>query len=103
MRRGAGALWAVSLGEFVGRFPKDEFPSCDPDDDDKHRDRRHEGFTDGRNDDRKHDRDDDKDRHRRNGRLVIVRNHEPDGGTPYLNNPEITYAGDGAGGTARAA
>jgi uncharacterized protein len=87
------------VDEFFGRFPKDDFPTCDPDDDDRHRDRRHEGFTDGRNNDRKHDRDDDKDRHRRSGRLVIVRNHEPDGGTPYLNNPEITYAGDGAGGT----
>ena len=86
------------VDEFFGRFPKDDdFPSCDPDDDDRHRDRRHEGFTDGRDNDRKHDRDDDKDR--RSGRLVIVRNHEPDGGTPYLNNPEITYAGDGAGGT----
>jgi uncharacterized protein len=87
------------VDEFFGRFPKDDdFPSCDPEADDRHRDRRHEGFTDGRFDDRKHGRDDDKDRNR-SGRLVLVRNHEPDGGTPYLNNPEITYAGDGAGGT----
>jgi uncharacterized protein len=84
------------VDEFFGREPKDnELPSCDPDEDDPHRDRRHEGFTDGRN-----DFCGDRDDHRsRTGRLVLVRNHEPATGAPYLNDPSITYAGDGAGGT----
>ena len=31
---------------------------------------------------------------------MLVRNHEPAAGTPYvLNRPEITYAADGGGGT----
>ena len=34
---------------------------------------------------------DDDDR-RRSSRLVLVRNHEPDGGAPYVKRPEITYA-----------
>jgi secreted PhoX family phosphatase len=33
-------------------------------------------------------------------RLILVRNHEPDTGMPYVTNrPDITYASDGAGGT----
>jgi secreted PhoX family phosphatase len=32
-------------------------------------------------------------------RLVLVRNHEGAGGTPYLNNGAITYAADAKGGT----
>jgi hypothetical protein len=84
------------VDEFFAREPKDnELPSCDPDEDDRHRDRRHEGFTDGRHD----FRGDCDDRRSRTGRLVLVRNHEPDGGSPYLDDPSITYAGDGAGGT----
>jgi len=50
------------------------------------------------------DDDDDKqwddDRWNRSGKLVLVRNHEPGQGTPYLaNRPDITFAADGAGGT----
>lgn len=61
---------------------------------------------------RKEDKDDDgtdrrgndwdDDRHgskRHSGRLVLVRNHEPALGAPFVNNPEITYANDGGGGT----
>jgi secreted PhoX family phosphatase len=33
------------------------------------------------------------------GRLILVRNHEAAVGAPYLNKPSITYAADGAGGT----
>jgi secreted PhoX family phosphatase len=33
------------------------------------------------------------------GRIVLVRNHEAGGGTPYLDKPSITYLNDGAGGT----
>ncbi len=53
----------------------------------------------GRRDD--DDDDDDGDDHdgRRSGRLILVRNHEAAAGVPYLNNPKITYLGDGAGGT----
>jgi uncharacterized repeat protein (TIGR03803 family) len=32
-------------------------------------------------------------------RLVLVRNHETASGTPFANNPAITYLPDGAGGT----
>jgi secreted PhoX family phosphatase len=35
----------------------------------------------------------------KSGRLILVRNHEPAGGSPYLNKPSITFAGDGGGGT----
>ncbi len=65
----------------------------DDDDDDDRRDRDDHGS--GRGDD-DHDRDDDR---RRSSRLVLVRNHEPGGGAPYVMRPEITYAADGAGGT----
>jgi uncharacterized protein len=33
------------------------------------------------------------------GRLILVRNHEGAGGSPYVSDPEITYRTDGAGGT----
>src|SRR5262245_23728978 len=33
------------------------------------------------------------------GHLILVRNHEPAGGTPYLDKRSITFAADGAGGT----
>ena len=33
------------------------------------------------------------------GKLILVRNHEGGTGAPYLFGPSITYAGDGAGGT----
>ena len=33
------------------------------------------------------------------GKLILVRNHEPGTGTPFLAKPDITYAADGAGGT----
>jgi len=33
------------------------------------------------------------------GRIILVRNHEGGGGTPYLNKPSITYRNDAAGGT----
>lgn len=33
------------------------------------------------------------------GKLILVRNHEGGVGTPYLSRQSITYAGDGAGGT----
>ena len=33
------------------------------------------------------------------GKLILVRNHEGAAGVPYLSRPSITYAGDGAGGT----
>ncbi len=46
----------------------------------------------------RHDDDDDDDRHG-SSRLVLVRNHEPAEGAPYLDNPRITYRNDGAGGT----
>ncbi len=88
------------VDEFFGREPEDNDPSsCNSEEDDRRRDRRHEGFTEGRghNDDR-HDRDDDDDRHR-TGRLILVRNHEPGTGAPFINDASITYAGDGAGGT----
>ena len=46
------------------------------------------------------DDDHDDDHRRRSGKLILVRNHEPAAGTPYLQNrPDITYASDGAGGT----
>jgi secreted PhoX family phosphatase len=46
------------------------------------------------------DHDDHRDRRsRRSGRLILVRNHEPATGTPYVNDPGITYMNDGAGGT----
>jgi secreted PhoX family phosphatase len=32
-------------------------------------------------------------------RVILVRNHEPAGGLPYLNSPSITYRNTGAGGT----
>ena len=32
-------------------------------------------------------------------KLILVRNHEPATGTPFLAKPDITYAADGAGGT----
>lgn len=35
----------------------------------------------------------------RSGRLILVRNHETGGGTPYVDNPAITYRSTGAGGT----
>jgi uncharacterized protein len=35
----------------------------------------------------------------KSGHVVLVRNHEPAAGGPYLNKPSITYAADGAGGT----
>jgi uncharacterized protein len=50
-----------------------------------------------RDDEDENDKGDDEDG--RSGRLLFVRNHEPAVGTPYLNNPAITYANDGAGGT----
>jgi secreted PhoX family phosphatase len=49
-----------------------------------------------------HGRDQDEDEDDsppRSGRLVLVRNHETNVGAPYVNNPSITYANDGAGGT----
>jgi secreted PhoX family phosphatase len=33
------------------------------------------------------------------GRLILVRNHEPAAGDPYIHQPSITYANDGGGGT----
>ena len=33
------------------------------------------------------------------GRIILVRNHEAGAGTPYVTKPSITYAADGAGGT----
>jgi secreted PhoX family phosphatase len=36
---------------------------------------------------------------RESGQIVLVRNHEGDVGAPYLNDGEITYLHDGAGGT----
>jgi uncharacterized protein len=33
------------------------------------------------------------------GRLILVRNHEPAAGEPYIHRPSITYANDGGGGT----
>jgi hypothetical protein len=33
------------------------------------------------------------------GHLILVRNHEGGGGSPYLNKPSMTFANDGAGGT----
>ena len=33
------------------------------------------------------------------GRLILVRNHEPGGGTPYVDSPKILFRSDGAGGT----
>ena len=33
------------------------------------------------------------------GRVILVRNHEGGGGSPYLNQASITYANDAAGGT----
>jgi secreted PhoX family phosphatase len=35
----------------------------------------------------------------RSGRLILVRNHEPAVGTPYVDSPQILYRPDGAGGT----
>jgi len=35
----------------------------------------------------------------RSGRLILVRNHEPALGTPYVDSPKILYRTDGAGGT----
>jgi secreted PhoX family phosphatase len=46
---------------------------------------------------RRHDRDDNDDRD--SGYLILVRNHEPELGAPYLTDPDITYLPDGAGGT----
>ena len=66
----------------------DELHSPDwKDDDDDERDHGRRG------------RDDDRGRGQKSGRLVLVRNHEGDAGTPYLNNPRLTYLNDGAGGT----
>ena len=74
----------------------------DNDDDRRDRDDRGSNRRDdhyGRRDDDRGDHDDDDDR-RRSSRLVLVRNHEPGAGTPYiLNRPEITFAPDGGGGT----
>ncbi|MGH6691882.1 MAG: alkaline phosphatase PhoX, partial [Gammaproteobacteria bacterium] len=62
------------------------------DDDDEDDDRR------GPGDDRGHGHDeDDDDRHGR--RLILVRNHEVGAGRPFVNDPDITYAADGGGGT----
>src|SRR5262245_42829759 len=33
------------------------------------------------------------------GHLILVRNHEPSAGEPYIHRPPITYANDGGGGT----
>lgn len=33
------------------------------------------------------------------GKLILVRNHETSVGTPYLSRPSITYSSDGGGGT----
>jgi secreted PhoX family phosphatase len=80
----------------------DEWPT--PDDDDRHErfDGRYRSQHDrsGRSgrDYHGNDRWDDDDRPR-SSRLVLIRNHEPADGTPYLNRPAITYANDGAGGT----
>jgi hypothetical protein len=63
---------------------------------------RHLGWWDegmNRDDD---DKDDDYDvwcRRGRSGRLVLVRNHETGSGTPFVDNPAITYRSTGAGGT----
>ena len=35
----------------------------------------------------------------KSGRIIVVRNHEGGGGTPYLNKRSITYRDDAAGGT----
>ena len=68
----------------------------DDDDDDDDWDDRHTFQGHGDEDDDDHDDD----RRRRSGKLILVRNHEPAAGTPYLQNrPDITYASDGAGGT----
>lgn len=53
---------------------------------------------------RKDDDDDDDSydvwrRRGRSGRLILVRNHETGGGTPYVDSPGITYRMTGAGGT----
>jgi uncharacterized protein len=48
---------------------------------------------------RGHDDDHGRGRGHKSGRIVLVRNHEEGGGTPYVAKPEITYASDGAGGT----
>ncbi len=67
----------------------------DDDDDDDDWDDRHTFQGHGDEDD-----DDRDERRRRSGKLILVRNHEPAAGTPYLQNrPDITYASDGAGGT----
>ena len=51
---------------------------------------------DAKPDDRRDGGDDDRGRSRR---LVLVRNHEGAGGTPYLTKPDITYEQDASGGT----
>ena len=71
------------------------------DDDDLHRkhDPDRHGCRHGGDDD-DDDRQWDDDRWNRSGKLVLVRNHEPAQGAPYLaNRPDITFAADGAGGT----
>ena len=69
----------------------DEWHGWDRDDEDEH---------DGWHGTHGGDQGDDDDHHgRRSSRLVLVRNHEPNVGLPYVNKPSITYANDGAGGT----
>ena len=42
---------------------------------------------------------DDEDDDQNDRRLILVRNHEVAGGVPFINDPSITFAADGGGGT----
>jgi secreted PhoX family phosphatase len=71
---------------------KDDNPVCDDDlQDDLDRGRNTHRWGD--------DRRPDCDRRDLSNRLVLVRNHERAGGTPYTENRAITYATDAKGGT----
>jgi Bacterial protein of unknown function (DUF839) len=72
------------VDELNGRHDDDpdDGTSCGPEDDEAERQPR-DGEDEAENGD---------DGHRRSGRLVLVRNHEPATGKPYIGDPTITYA-----------
>jgi len=123
MRRGAmgaGAVWALSLGEFMSRGPLHAAPLASPygpispkldettglpllqlPDGFRYMSYSWTGelLRDGTPCPNLHDGMAVVDQLGNSGKLILVRNHEGDVGTPYISRESITYAGDGRGGT----
>jgi uncharacterized protein len=115
---GAGALWALSLGDLMGRRADAAIPSpygpVSPKADETtglYLLQLPDGFrywsyswtgdimADGVACPNLHDGMAVVDQQGSSGRIILVRNHETAGGLPYVDKPSITYAADGAGGT----